>query len=272
MKNVYVFGKNGFVASKLKEELKSKKLPIKFIGSKDIDLTKTIKKISLKKNSIIVFLSAITPDKGKGIDTFRKNLLMLTNLLEALDLKKIIRFIYISSDAVYSLKNTKINDKTKPSPDDLYGLMHLTRENILKKIIDNKKLIILRPTIMYGKGDTHKSYGPNRFVNQIQNDEDIILFGNGKDIRDHLFIGDFIKVLIKSIYKNELYGLFNIASGFSYEFEKIAKIILRNFHTKKKLVYIPNNNKVTKRFFDTKKVKQKFNISFINIYKGLKKY
>ena len=37
------------------------------------------------------------------------------------------------------------------NPDDLYGLMHLTREQIIKKYLI-KKILILRPTIMYGLG------------------------------------------------------------------------------------------------------------------------
>ena len=64
---------------------------------------------------------------------------MITNLLEILDISKISKFIYVSSDAVYSIKDTRISNISIPRPDDLYGLMHLTRENILKKMFEKKK-------------------------------------------------------------------------------------------------------------------------------------
>jgi len=38
--------------------------------------------------------------------------------------------------------------------------MHLTREMILKNKF-NKILCILRPTLIYGPGDSHNGYGPN---------------------------------------------------------------------------------------------------------------
>ena len=38
--NILVFGKKGFLASKLKKKFKEKKITAKFFGSKDINLTK----------------------------------------------------------------------------------------------------------------------------------------------------------------------------------------------------------------------------------------
>ena len=170
----YILGKNGFGYDN-KSYFKQKKEKGYFIGSEDIDLTqkKFKKKINIKPNSNIIFLSAITPDKGKDLFTFDKNLSMLINFINQVNLENISKFIYVSSDAIYSLKNQKISDTTKPNPDDLYGLMHLTRENILKKVIDSRKLLILRPTIMYGLGDTHNSYGPNRFINHLKKKQKI---------------------------------------------------------------------------------------------------
>ena len=37
----------------------------------------------------------------------------------------------------------------------------------------------LRPTLIYGNGDTHGGYGPNKFL-QLKN-KDIILFGKGEE-------------------------------------------------------------------------------------------
>ena len=53
---------------------------------------------------------------------------MISNFLEFFPKNKISHFNYISSDAVYSLKEKNIDENTICSPDDLYGSMHFSRE------------------------------------------------------------------------------------------------------------------------------------------------
>ena len=47
--NILVFGKKGFLASKLKKKFKEKKIIAKFIGSKDINLAKKNSVSKLKR-------------------------------------------------------------------------------------------------------------------------------------------------------------------------------------------------------------------------------
>jgi len=271
----YLLGKNGFVAKKTAKYFLKKNKRINLIGSKDIDLTqkKFKKKINLKSNSNIIFLSAITPDKGKDLFTFDKNISMVINFLNNVNLKNISKFIYISSDAVYSLKEQKISDKTLPNPDDLYGLMHLTRENILKKVIATNKLLILRPTIMYGIGDTHNSYGPNRFISQLKNNQKIKLFGKGLDLRDHLYIDDLVKIIYKSSLKKNLFGEYVVASKKSFKFIDVAKklLILKN-KPKNFIEFIKVNNKVSKRYFSNLRIGKILKFKFTDLDSGLNKY
>lgn len=270
---IYVIGKKGFVAKRIKKYFSNKK-KIFFLGSDKFDLTKKeINNIKIKPNSVIVFLSAITPDKGKDLLTFEKNICILTNFLNKINLSYISKFIYISSDAVYSLKNQKISDSTKPDPDDLYGLMHLTRENILKKIINKKKLLILRPTIMYGIGDTHNSYGPNRFINNLMNNEKIILFGKGMDVRDHLHVEDLVKIIFKVCTKKIFYGEFVVASQKSLKFINVAYKILTLFNLPKNSIdYIVVQNKISKRYFVNLKINKLLKFRFASLREGLNEY
>ena len=103
MKKIYlVFGKSGFIASCLREQLNLNNLKLKFISSKDIDLSKSSSKIKLNnlfkkyKQINILFLSALTPDKGKGLDTFELNLNMIINLCQSIPSEKLNHFIYFS--------------------------------------------------------------------------------------------------------------------------------------------------------------------------------
>ena len=272
--NILVFGKNGFLASKLKKHFDKKKIKSQFFGSDTIDLTNkdSAKKLKKLKNKFkVIFLSAITPDKGKDENVYIKNVMMIKNLFDNLNLKNIDHFLYISSDAVFNLDQKRVNSNTAPSPNDLYGLMHFTRENICKFKLPSSKITILRPTIIYGKGDTHNSYGPNRFINQISKNENVKLFGKGLDIRDHLYVDDIIKIILIAIIGNKS-GTFNIASGKSYKFIDVVKKIKKQSIKNINVEFIPVNNKPTARYFEVKDTIKKFKINFTSLDKGLKKY
>ena len=47
--------------------------------------------------------------------------------------------------------------------------MHIKREEIITEYCDNRNinLTIIRPTLVYGPGDTHNGYGPNKFIRDL---------------------------------------------------------------------------------------------------------
>ena len=87
-----------------------------------------------EKNDIIIFAIARAPCKNHS--TFIKNLKISLNLYEILKkIKNFRQFIYISSDAVYKDSMKKIDEKSLVMPDSLHGLMHYSRELMLKNVI-----------------------------------------------------------------------------------------------------------------------------------------
>lgn len=256
-KKLLLIGKSGFVSSKFQKILKLKNIKFQAIGSKDVDLisgksSKTL--LNFDKNNfnyVIYFFSALTPDKGKDEFTFIENIKMISNFFKYFPISKIKKFIYISSDAVYG-NISNIKDNTQPVPNDLYGSMHLVREKIIYSHLEKSKVIILRPTAIFGFGDTHNSYGPNRFINQAINNGEIKLFGQGLDKRDHIFINDFINILFALLHKKK-YGAFVVATGKSIAFKSIAlkikEIFEKQYKKNVQLTFIKNNNEVTFKNF-----------------------
>ena len=153
-------------------------------------------------------------------------------------------------------------------------MMHLIRE-INLQINFKKKLCILRPTLIYGVGDSHQGYGPNRFINLARKNKDIFLFGKGEEKRDHIYIDDLINILFECIKTNK-FGIFNLASGIVSSFNKIAKIavILADskstvFNTKR-VGLMPHNGY---RAFNVRFIKKNFKkIELNTIENGMKKY
>ena len=277
MKYKYVlFGGSGFLGQNLQKFIQNKSLEAICLGSKQINLldsnnSSKIKEYTSYENTIYIFFSALTPDKGKDINTFEKNIKMAKNFVENFDYTNLQskKIIYISSDAVYPLNEENISLDTKPSPTDLYSSMHLTREIMFKeKYSDN--LTIIRPTLIFGYGDTHNSYGPNRFFNQLMSDKEITIFGDGLDIRDHLYINDFCYLLNK-VVKDKMYGIFNFASGNSISYYELANLF-KNLFPEISIKKIPVNNKKTQRFFNVKKFLNEINFKFSNLEDSIIEY
>ena len=226
----------------------------------------------IKKDDVVVFIAAEAP--VKNIKMFINNLKICGTICDSLKKKKIRQLVYISSDAVYTDVMGKISENSATLPNSLHGLMHLTRELILKERF-RKILCILRPTLIYGIGDTHNGYGPNRFINLALKNKPLVIFGNGEERRDHIFIEDLVKVVIKCIEKKGL-GILNLASGKIYSFKYLAKQTINFSKSKSKLVKIsrigpmPHNGY---RPFNIKLLKTHFKkIKMSSINTGIKKY
>ena len=275
-KRIVIIGSSGIISQNLQKKLKEKKLKFVTFGRKDINLKKNkspeVLNKRIKNNDIIIFISAEAP--AKNMEMFFNNIKICDNVCKALEGKKINKLIYISSDAVYSDTPKKINEKSKTVPDSIHGMMHLMRE-INLQINFKKKLCILRPTLIYGFGDTHQGYGPNRFINLARKNKDIFLFGKGEERRDHLYIDDLINILFKCIKTNK-FGIYNLASGTVNSFNKIAKIAVTLTKSKSKIFntkragLMPHNGY---RPFNVAFINKNFqNIELNTIENGIKKY
>ena len=177
----------------------------------------------LRPRDVVVFLSALTPDKGRDSGTLMRNLAMCRAVCEATRAVEIAQLVYASSDAVYSFATTLISEATPPVPIDLYGVMHRARELMLASEA-KAPVAVLRLTAIYGAGDTHNSYGPNRFMRQALKEGRIALFGNGEETRDHLHVDDAVDLILKVISHGST-GLLNFASGSSETFRSVAEMV-----------------------------------------------
>ena len=71
-----------------------------------------------------------------------------------------------------------------------------------------KKLLILRPSIVYGPGENIIAGSPSGFLKQIMNKKKkISLWGDGSEIRDFLYIDDLVNVIIQGIKEKSFWNL-----------------------------------------------------------------
>jgi nucleoside-diphosphate-sugar epimerase len=249
---VVLLGARGFIAQALRRALEARGIPVLAIGSLEIDLASpgASGKLAaqLKPADAVVMLSALTPDKGRDVATLMKNLAMMQNVCTALDQSPCAQLVYFSSDAVYDLAVARVTEETPAAPQDLYGVMHLARE-IMARGLAKIPLAVLRVTMVYGAGDTHNSYGPNRFRRMAQKDGKITLFGGGEESRDHVHVQDVASIAVACLERKSA-GTLNVATGVSSSFRRVAEFVASQFPGKAEVVATPRANPVTHRHYD----------------------
>lgn len=225
---VVIMGASGFVGGAVAAALTADDIDVLPLGRSDINLmspdaTEILAKI-LKPNDAFVAVSAKAP--AKNAEMMVQNIIMAKAMTDALKKSPVAHVVNISSDAVYVDEPTPLNEASCTAPDSYHGMMHLAREVMFKNEI-NAPLAILRPTLIYGLDDPHNGYGPNKFRRLAQANEDIVLFGEGEEQRDHVHIDDVAAIICLAL-KWKSSGALNIATGDVTSFREIAEMVVSN--------------------------------------------
>jgi len=99
---------------------------------------------------------------------------------------------------------------------------------MLKSVVSGTQLAILRPSLLYGLDDPHNGYGPNSFRRLAAKDENIILFGEGEERRDHVFIDDVAEI-IRLVVLHRSRGTLTVATGEVVSFKDLAEMVVAQF-------------------------------------------
>jgi nucleoside-diphosphate-sugar epimerase len=220
---VVIIGAAGFVGGSIVSLLKRESVPVLALGRKEVDLltpdaAEKLKGL-LKNGDAVVAASAKAPVKNP--EMLVENTIMARAMVQALSAVTVSHVINISSDAVYADSAQPLTEASCASPGSLHGAMHLARE-VMFQAGQKAPLAILRPSLLYGAADPHNGYGPNRFRRLAAKGEDIVLFGEGEERRDHVFIDDVAELVARVLFRRST-GVLNIATGEVHSFAEIAR-------------------------------------------------
>jgi nucleoside-diphosphate-sugar epimerase len=232
---VVVLGAGGFIGGAIASRLKSEGINTLPITRLEIDLlsSQASDKLAslLDPQDVLVFVSAKAP--CKDIAMLLDNTHMAQSVCAALQKTSVAHVVYISSDAVYKDSSGSLTEAACAEPSALHGVMHLTREIALKQVYLGP-LAIVRPTLVYGYDDPHNGYGPNRFSRLAANGEDILLFGEGEELRDHVDVND-IAELVRLIVVHKSVGIANAVSGEVVSFRQLAEHAVASYASKSQI-------------------------------------
>jgi nucleoside-diphosphate-sugar epimerase len=226
---VVVLGAGGFVSSAITPRLEVQgvsmlALPQTELDLMDADAASRLAEM-LRLDDSLLFVAAKAPVKNNGM--LIDNLSIAKTVCEALTKAAVSHVVYISSDAVYADSRGPLTESSCAQPGSLHGVMHLAREVMLANAW-NGPLCFLRPTLIYGTGDPHNGYGPNRFLRLAAAGNDIVLFGEGEELRDHVWIEDVAEIACRVLLRKST-GIINIATGEVVSFREIAERVVKMF-------------------------------------------
>lgn len=273
--NFVLIGHTGFIGKYILNNLIQRKIQVKGISSENIDLRnkKSVHYISqlINKKTVIIIASAITRELGDNLNSMLSNIKMIANIASALEKNPVKKCVFLSSADVYGKPNGPISERLPLNPKTYYSLAKICCEKMLEISLSKTQtpLLILRYNGVFGPGQKNIGYGPNYFINSILKEEVVKIWGDGKDLRDSLYVKDLAKIIC-ALGLNDSFGILNIASGKSRSFVDILKI-LKKISSKK--FSVEKRNRTSPFFnqtFDISKLKKTIpNIKFAPFEKSL---
>ena len=231
---IVIIGHTGFIGKNIFENLiQSKKYDIVGLSTDEIDLTKENSKDvlsnHLSSDCVIIMCAGLKKQLGDNLITFENNMFIINNFCKAILEVNPQRIIYLSSATVYGEDVAyleKISEYTPVQPKTYYGIAKYAAERVLEKICTDNgiNLVNLRPPLVYGKDDLSQGYGPTGFTYKAVNNEKIILWGDGSEFREFIYVDDVGK-MVSQIINSNYSGILNVVSGISYTYEEILTLL-----------------------------------------------
>ncbi|MFB5674656.1 NAD-dependent epimerase/dehydratase family protein [Paenibacillus terreus] len=168
--------------------------------------------------------SIIDPIKDQKI-----NIYGTVNILENCKKFAVKKIVYSSSAAVYGYpKSNPIGECHDTEPISFYGISKMVPENYIKTYssLYNLKYTILRYSNVYGPRQDFLGEGGviSIFLNNILRNEQIVVFGNGKQTRDFIYVHDVVSANIIAA-NNDINGTFNISTNSSITINQLLDIL-----------------------------------------------
>lgn len=235
---VVILGHSGFVGTQLVRAFRERSPEVEVVGVSpprydltDVDVVPALSAMFDARTAVIV-CAAIKKQLGDSLEIFDRNLAMLTNVCHALDDRPACRVVYFSSAEVYGddVDDTALTEETPVRPASYYGIAKYSGERLLHRTLAAQglaaRLLVLRPPLIYGAGDSSRGYGPSGFLWAALNERRVVLWGDGSERRDFVHVDDVAEV-VRRLTFSDYAGVVNVASGQSRTFRDVADAVAR---------------------------------------------
>ncbi len=166
------------------------------------------------------------------VEDANNNVMGTLNLLNCMRNSRAKKLIYASSMGVYSdsPKPEPVSEQCQTEPISPYGIGKLSSEKYCLNLADTLGIdtICLRYFNTYGKRQTFTPYVGviTIFINRLLEGKPPIIFGDGEQIRDFIWVGDVARASVLALESTVKKGVFNIGTGRGTSVSQIADILI----------------------------------------------
>ena len=250
--NILITGASGFIGQHLLERIdcrnntifiltrdpqKKRRVQNDLVSCIEGDLTNLESLVNATKNiDCIINIAAEVRDTSKLAVT---NIQGVKNLVEASEINNVGKMIHISSVGVvgkqYNFNPELVDEATPETPKNEYERTKLESEKILLNSFfqQNNKLVILRPTNVYG--EYHPFNAVLALAQFIQSRGFVITTKTAQ--LNYVYVKDLCDVIIEATKSPSITGIINV--GHSTSFDKFTREIAAILNKKIKVLYIP---------------------------------
>lgn len=249
MNKIFITGGAGFIGSHIVESLLAKDYEVIVYDNFSSGTKDNLKHIKTKKIQIIegdildyqkleksmngcdyvshhaaqleIYLALDEPERDLNVNTVGT-----LNVLKAAKKNNIKKVINISSACVYGQTQVASKETDDLTPNWEYGVSKLAAEKY-GLIFNNYKelpVVNLRYAIVYGEREWIRRALPI-FLKRVINNEAPVVFGNGEQIRDFIYVKDVVKLHNLCLENKKANGQsFNVGSGKGASIKELAEL------------------------------------------------
>ena len=201
---------------------------------------------------------------------YRNNPLLIGNAIN--DMIKILelakknksKIVYASTSSIYNEIKPPHSENVIPKVTDYYTEARIAMERVaeLYDKLYGMDVSAMRFFSIYGYHEKSKKIFANlvsQFLWDIHDDIQPVLYGDGEQRRDFVFVDDVVDALTLAALNNHGFNVYNVGTGKNYSLNQLVDIL--NKHLKKnvkpKYIEMPIKNYVHETLADTKKAEER---------------
>lgn len=212
--------------------LKEVKKQVKFYKADITDKKKVEAVLKKELPDVLVNFAAETHVDRSIVDSspfLLTNVLGTQVLIDACRRFGVMKFVHISTDEVYGeIESGSFTENSALSPNSPYAASKAAADLLIKSYVRTFEFpaIIVRPSNNYGPWQYPEKFIP-RAIMRLLKQEKIPVYGDGRNVREWLYVDDCAEGVLKIIEKGKCGQVYNIGSNQEKQNIEVARMLIR---------------------------------------------